>query len=103
MAASEDARAAVLRKLNVTWDDEVTAGRVNDVIDVVAPTLSARLGLPADHDFERGDTEFGLFLSACLYEFSDALDDFWENYRRELDSARLLRGCAGEGGGDAEA
>ena len=83
----------MLRKLNVTWDDEVTAGRVGDAIDAVAPALSARLGLPADHEFKRGDAEFGLFLSACLYEFSDALDDFWENYRRELDSARLLNAC----------
>ena len=40
----------------------------------------------------------GLLLSACLYEFSDALDDFWENYRRDLDQARLLRGLPAEGG-----
>ena len=42
----------------------------------------------------------GLLLSACLYEFSDALDDFWENYRRDLDQARLLHSCdTGDDGG----
>ena len=46
------------------------------------------------------DPDMGLLLSACLYEFSDALDEFWENYRRDLDQARLLHSCdTGDDGG----
>lgn len=98
MAADPRVMAMVRRKLNVTWDDPETAARLEDVIATVAPSLAARLGLPADHEFGEGDPDMGLLLSACLYEFSDALDDFWENYRRDLDQARLLRGLPAEGG-----
>lgn len=101
MAIDDDAMRMVRRKLNVTWDDEGTAARLEDVISTVTPALAARLGLPADHEFVRGDPDMALFLSACLYEFSDALDDFWENYRRDLDQARLLHACGA--GGDANA
>lgn len=101
MAADPRVMAMVRRKLNVTWDDPETAARLEDVIATVAPSLAARLGLPADHKFDERDPDMGLLLSACLYEFSDALDDFWENYRRDLDQARLLHACGT--GGDADA
>jgi hypothetical protein len=103
MAISEAAMAAVKRKLNVTWDSNVTDDRVQDVVDAVSPRLSSLLGFDVAHDFSKEDGEaWGLFLNACLYEFSDAWDDFTQNYEREIQSVRLLN-LATEGDGDAEA
>ena len=102
MAISEAAMAAVKRKLNVTWDSNVTDERVQDVVDAVSPRLSSLLGFDAAHDFSKEDGEaWGLFLNACLYEFSDAWDDFVGNYEREIQSVRLLN-IATEGDEDAE-
>ena len=103
MAISEAAMAAVKRKLNVTWDSNVTDERVQDVVDAVSPRLSSLLGFDTAHNFSKEDGEaWGLFLNACLYEFSDAWDDFTQNYEREIQSVRLLN-LATEGDEDAEA
>lgn len=51
MAADQTVVDAVLRKLNVTWEDETTEARVNDVIGAVSPALALRLGLDAAHEF----------------------------------------------------
>lgn len=88
--------AAVRRKLNITWNDEGTDARVADVVASVSPTLALRCGLEADHDFTASDAEWGLFLNACLYEFSDALDDFWGNYAGELMAAHLRNVAGGD-------
>ena len=103
MAISEAAMAAVKRKLNVTWDSNVTDERVQDVVDAVSPRLSSLLGFDATHEFGAEDGEtWGLFLNGCLYEFSDAWDDFTQNYEREIQSVRLLN-LATEGDEDVEA
>lgn len=81
--------AAVRRKLNITWTDEGTDARVSDVIASVSPALALRCALSPEHVFVEGEPEWGLFLNACLYEFSDALDDFWVNYAPEVAAAHL--------------
>lgn len=83
--------AAVRRKLNVTWADEGTDARLQDVVETVSPRLASLLGYESTHEFTSVDgMTWGLFLNACLYEFSDAWDDFVSNYEREIQSARLL-------------
>lgn len=103
MAEARTARDMVLAKLNVTWSDAGTDARVADVIDVVTPRLNARLGLPASHAFAPGDADMGLFLDACLYEFSDAFDEFLTSYADELNQSRLVHVTCGGGGSDAAA
>ena len=94
--------AAVKRKLNVTWADADTDARLQDVVETVSPRLASLLGYPSDHEFTPTDHAFGsLFLNACLYEFSDALDDFEGNYAGVIHSERLLVVAAG-GGSDAQ-
>ena len=103
MTAQSEPLDAVRRKLNVTWDSNVTDERVQDVVDAVSPRLASLLGFDAVHDFSKEDGEaWGLFLNACLYEFSDAWDDFVGNYEREIQSVRLLN-IATEGDEGAEA
>lgn len=89
MAYGPGELAAVRRKLNVTWTDSGTEARVSDVVATVSPALALRCGLDQAHEFSTGDPEWALFLNACLYEFSDALDDFWENYASEVGEAHL--------------
>lgn len=88
---------AVRRKLNITWEDEDTESRVIDVIASVMPALALRCGLPSTHEFVPGEPEWPLFLNACLYEWSGALDDFFGNYAAEIGEAHL-RNVAGVGG-----
>ena len=102
--ADESSLAAVRRKLNVTWEDAATEARIADVEASVSPALAARLGYPEGHAFSASDgAAWPLFLNACLYEWSDALDDFWANYSEELSWARALvtaPTAAQDGGGD---
>lgn len=82
--------AAVKRKLNVTWDDETTNARLEDVVATVSPRLSSLLGYPFDHEFTDEDgASWTLFLNGCLYEFSDAWDDFEHNYADVILSTRM--------------
>lgn len=99
--ASAEVMAAVRRKLSVTWDDEGTDARIADVVASVSPTLAARLGYEQGHEFSPADGgAWPLFLSACLYEFSGALDDFLANYAEEMSVQRALVLSAGEVAGD---
>lgn len=106
-AAADPTIAAVRRKLHVTWTDENTEARLQDVVDSVSPRLAALLGLSEDHAFAPSDgSAWGLFLNGCLYEFSDAWDDFVAHYEREIQSSRLLNLASEaqtEGDRDAEA
>lgn len=102
--ADESSLAAVRRKLGVTWEEASTEDRIADVVAAVSPALAARLGYPDGHAFSASDgPAWPLFLNACLYEWSDALDDFWANYSAELAWARALvtaPTAAQDGGGD---
>lgn len=98
-----DVTAAVRRKLGITWEDPSTEERILDVEGSVSPALAARLGYPAGHEFTVADgPAWPLYLNACLYEWSDALDDFWANYAQELSCTRALvtAPTAQDGGGD---
>lgn len=86
-----DVMAAVRRKLNVTWQDEETEQRLCEVVDSVSSRLASLVGYDDLHVFSPDDGgAWGLFLNGCLYEFSDAWDDFTVNYEREIQSVRLL-------------
>lgn len=81
--------AAVRRKLNVTWTDADTDARLQDVVETVSSRLASLLGYPSDHEFTNADgSAWGMFLNGCLYEFSDAWDDFTANYASEILSTR---------------
>lgn len=90
MAANTTTMAAVRRKLNVTWTDADTEARLQDVVETVSPRLASLLSYPFDHEFTSADgSAWGLFLNGCLYEFSDAWDDFTSNYASEILSVRM--------------
>lgn len=79
----------VRRKLNITWSDPDTDARIADIIASASAHLLYQLGI-ADQDFNFAapGIENVLFLAYCFYEWNHALDDFENNYRGMIMSAR---------------
>ena len=79
----------VRRKLNITWDDNETTSRINEIIESAIPDLKHKLGITdSEFDFSNAGAENTLFLAYCLYEWNHALNDFDENYSRMIAQVR---------------
>lgn len=79
----------VKRKLNITWNDEDTNNRVEDVIQSAIPDLIHRLGIAdPDFDFSEHGAENTLLLAYCLYEFNHSLHEFDDNYASLIAQTR---------------
>ena len=75
----------VKRKLNITWEDEDTTQRVNDIINSAIPDLIHKLGIPdKDFDFSVSGAENKLFLAYCLYEWNHCANEFDTNYANDI-------------------
>lgn len=82
-------RSQVKRKLNITWDDDDTNARVEDIIQSAIPALLHRLGI-ADPTFDFGQPgmENTIFLAYCLYEYNQTLHEFEDNYANMIAQVR---------------
>ncbi len=79
----------VKRKLNITWEDDETTARINDIIDSAIPDLIHKLGITDENfDFSKAGAENTLFLAYCLYEWNHSLNEFDENYMRLILQVR---------------
>ena len=79
----------VKRKLNITWDDDETTARLNDIIGSAIPDLIHKLGITdKDFDFSVDGAENTLFLAYCLYEWNHALNEFEDNYSKMIAQVR---------------
>lgn len=79
----------VKRKLNVTWEDDDTTARINEIIESAIPDLIHKLGISdPDFDFSVPGIENTLFLSYCLYEWNHVIEAFDLNYERTIAQAR---------------
>lgn len=86
---SEALVSQVKRKLNITWDDEDTNKRVNDIMTAAIPILIHKLGIAdPDFDFSAAGTENILFLAYCLYEYNHCVNEFDSNYSNEIAQVR---------------
>lgn len=75
----------VKRKLNVTWEDEETTARINDIINSAIPDLKHKLGITdTGFDFSVSGTENKLFLAYCLYEWNHVANEFDDNYANDI-------------------
>lgn len=75
----------VKRKLNITWNDEDTNARLEDIINSAIPDLKHKLGITdPKFDFSEAGTENTLFLAYCMYEYNHCLNEFDENYSRMI-------------------
>lgn len=79
----------VKRKLNITWEDEETDARVNEIIESAVPDLIHRLGITDNlFDFSIASKENTLFKNYCLYEWNHCLNEFWDNYKDDISDLR---------------
>lgn len=79
----------VKRKLNITWDDNDTTARIEEIIESAIPTLKHKLGIvDSGFDFSVPGSENTLFLSYCLYEWNHAVNEFEENYHHMIANVR---------------
>ena len=75
----------VRRKLNITWSDENTDARLNDIINDAIPTMIHKLGIAnPDFDFSVPGDENRLFKSYCLYEWEHCANEFDDNYHNDI-------------------
>ena len=85
----------VKRKLNITWVDEDTDGRVRDIVASAEPVLRHRLGITdAKFDFSNEGQENVLFLALCLYEWNHSANEFWTNYADDIATCRAMHEVA---------
>lgn len=85
----------VKRKLNITWEDDETTARVNDIMKSATHTLLHRLGITDEtFDFSVEGEENTLFLAYCLYEWNHALNEFWGNYADMIADVRAQNDVA---------
>lgn len=82
---NEKLTAQVKRKLNITWSDEDTNARVQDIIQSAIPVLLHKLGIAdPDFDFSAPGMENNLFKAYCLYDWNHALNEFDDNYSNDI-------------------
>ena len=86
---TERLTAQVKRKLNITWNDDDTNDRVEDIIQSAIPTMIHKLGIAdPDFDFANRGIENTLFLAYCLYDFNHSLHEFDDNYANDIAQTR---------------
>lgn len=79
----------VKRKLNVTWEDDDTTSRIEEIIESAIPDLKHRLGIfDSEFDFTVAGAENTLFKNYCLYEWNHCLNEFWNNYAEDIAQIR---------------
>lgn len=79
----------VRRKLNITWEDDETTARIEEIVESAIPAMVYKLGIAdPDFDFSSPGMERNLFLAYCLYEFNHALNEFDENYANDIAQVR---------------
>lgn len=99
----------VRRKLNITWEDDDTTARIEEIIESAIPTMIHKLGIAdPDFDFSVPGMESNLFRSYCLYEWNHCVNEFDDNYSNEIAQVRAKHEvdyylANSEGSEDAEA
>jgi hypothetical protein len=75
--------------LNITWEDEDTTARLNDIIETAIPILKHKLGITDDEfDFAVAGMENNLFRAYCLYEWNHVVNEFDDNYHNDIAMVR---------------
>ena len=101
--SNETLFAQVKRKLNVTWEDDDTTARIEEIIASAIPDLKHKLGITDDNfDFSVAGTEHNLFINYCLYEWNHSLPEFDDNYANTIAQCRAKHEVNNYFAGNAE-
>ncbi len=85
LIVNETLLAQVKRKFNITWEDDDTNARLEEIIASAIPKLIFKLGISdANFDFSVAGMENDLFKSYCLYEWNHVANEFDDNYSNEI-------------------
>ena len=85
----------VCRKLNITWDDDDTTARIEEIMESAVPDLKHRLGIvDPEFDFSVAGDENTLFKNYCLYEWNHCLNEFFVNYAEMIAQVRARNDVA---------
>lgn len=68
--------------LDITWIDEQSEKKLQLMIDNAKADLDEKSGI--ENDYEKEGRAQTLLLTRIMYERSNALDDFYKNYRNEI-------------------
>lgn len=82
----------VKRKCKITWNDEDTNLRIEEIVRNADESLRHMLGMKgasADAFLEPGKTRT-LFENYCMYDWDNMLEEFETNYRREIIAVRHI-------------
>ena len=75
----------VKRKLNITWEDDDTTARIEEIIESAIPIMIHKLGIvDSSFDFSIAGMENSLFKNYCLYEWNHSVNEFDDNYSNEI-------------------
>jgi len=105
---SEALLKQVCRKLNITWEDDDTTARIEEIMESAIPDLKHRLGITdPEFDFSVAGDENTLYKNYCLYEWNHCLNEFFVNYAEMIAQVRARNDVAyykanNEVSGDAE-
>lgn len=80
----------IKRKCKITWDDDDTDTRLEEIIENADESMRHMLGMKgasADAFLEPGKTRT-LFENYCMYDWDNMLEEFEINYRREILAVR---------------
>jgi len=92
---SEALLKQVCRKLNITWEDDDTTARIEEIMESAIPDLKHRLGISdSQFDFSVAGDENTLFKNYCLYEWNHCLNEFFTNYAEMIAQVRARNDVA---------
>lgn len=81
-------RNIVKRTLDITWVEDNTEARIDDIMANATETMRHKLGLPNGFDFETPGAEQNLYCAYCLYEWNHCVDEFDERYANDIMQVR---------------
>lgn len=94
----------VKRKLNITWEDDETTARIEEIMESAIPDLKHRLGITdSEFDFSVAGDENTLFKNYCLYEWNHALSEFFDNYSDMIAQVKARNDVAYYKAGESDA
>lgn len=75
-------------KLNITWEDDDIDDRIFSVINDAKKTMDHKLGFEIDYSI--AGQEHNLFLNYCMYSWNNCVNEFDNNYRKEIYQIRNI-------------
>lgn len=76
------------RKLKITWSDEDTNARLNEILKNATAIMIFKLGMVDGKSFETAGLEQNLLINYCMYEWNNCANEFDKNYFNEIMQCR---------------